>query len=120
VGAGIDHAAASAHLLAGALDRFIGGDEQWTAAMAEYADGRDALVRPTLEMAVALAGRGAVDGRDGMLLRLVATLPGLGHDLAGVLPDALTRAIGPDRMGVIEMLAGTAEKATTGRERVPA
>ncbi|HWM08614.1 MAG TPA: NAD(P)/FAD-dependent oxidoreductase [Solirubrobacteraceae bacterium] len=120
IGAGIDHAAASADLLARALDGVLAADEPWTPTMTEYANGRDALVRPTLEMAVALAGRGAVDGHDRMLLRLVATLPGLGHDLAGGLHEALARLLGPERMGGIEMLAGSAAESSVARERVPA
>ncbi|WP_415840863.1 FAD-dependent monooxygenase, partial [Nocardiopsis rhodophaea] len=96
IGAGIDHAAASAGMLATALHRHLTGARDWETAMADYQRQRDARIRPALEAAVRLAQRRAPDAAETRELRLLLTQPGLSADLGRHVPDVV-RAIGGDR-----------------------
>ncbi|MGP4024115.1 FAD-dependent oxidoreductase [Actinomadura sp. 3N407] len=101
IGAGIDHAVASARMLASALHDHLSGDLDWDSAMSRYHRERDARVRPTLEAALRLAGRRPVQAADTRWLRLLMTLPGMSHDLGEKVPEVI-RAIAGE--GMVERL----------------
>jgi flavin-dependent dehydrogenase len=106
IGAGIDHAVFSAGLLADAVHRHLTGGESWTAVTADYRDARDARVRPALESAVRLAGRGALAGADVRWLQVLLGMPGSAHDLGRRAVDVLRTIAGDDAVARMAALIG--------------
>jgi flavin-dependent dehydrogenase len=118
IGAGIDHAVFSAGVFADAAHRYFTGELDWPDAMAEYQASRDARIRPTLEAAVRLAGRGPIREENIRWLRLLLGMPGSAHDLGGNAPEVLRTIAGDEAVARMARMIGAAVPDSTARQEV--
>ena len=108
IGAGIDHAVFSAGLFADTAHRFLSDEQTWAEAMADYATGRDARIRPTLETAVKLAARGRVPSEDVQWLQVLLGMPGSAHDLGRHAVEVLRTIAGEATVARLAAMFGDA------------